>query len=349
MTDPAEGAIHISRKKLDVLRSLGVLDESLEISPEAFVGYITRLPVNKQAEAMGLPLIILPPLSQNGKPERKVIAFLSNNKELAISGGFGESYFMRSFISSLVGEFNERTRKHSLTIAQIDSIADRVTNFTEQNVVHLLEQNNVIFQRHFGFAYGLRYPDVPKIELFSKKDMLDRFQKVRHYKFDNAAINDLVASEAEAVEYLSRKISAAQYAEQMCIYLYLWRSLERKEWGNLISVVLRNWDRMATGWPDVNVIGKNGQLTLIEVKGKDKLHTSQVFTLLKLKEVLGPQRLAIAWVNRIVYDLPFDNQVHRDSVMEWINTPANGRTNSLQHWQSFYSHEKAIEYSAVGA
>lgn len=349
MTDPADGVVHVSRKKLEVLRSLGVLDENLEISPEALVGYITRLPVNKQAEAMGLPLIALPPLPNNGKPERKVIAFLSNSKELEVRGGFGESYFIRSFISSLIGEFNERKRKHTLTNAQINSIVARATNFTEQNVVHLLEQNNVVFQRHFGFAYGLRYPDVPKIEHFSKTDLLERFKKIKHYKFDNAAINDLAASEAEAIEYLSKSTNAARYAEQICSYLYLWRSLERETWGKLISTVLRNWDKMATGWPDVNVIGQNGQLALIEVKGKDKLHTSQVFTLLKLREVLGPQRLAIAWVNRIVYDLPFDNKVHRDSVMAWINAPANERTNSLQHWEGFYSHESAIEYSAIGA
>lgn len=349
MTDPADDAVHVSRKKLEVLRSLGVLDEDLEVSPEAFVGYITRLPVNKQAEAMGLPLIVLPPLPNDGKPERKVIAFLSNNKELEVSGGFGESYLLRSFISSLIGEFNERKRTHSLTRVQIDSIVARIINFTEQNVVHLLEQNNVVFQRHFGFAYGLRYPEVPKIDRFSKTDLLERFKNIRHYKFDNAAINDLAASEAEATEYLSNNTNAARYAEQIVSYLYLWRSLERETWGNLVSTVLRNWDKMATGWPDVNVIGQNGQLALIEVKGKDKLHTSQVFTLLKLREVLGPERLAIAWVNRIVYDLPFDNKVHRDSVTAWISTPANERKNSLQHWEGFYSHERAIKYSAFGA
>ena len=178
-------------------------------------------------------------------------------------------------------------------------------------------------------------------ESYSIGDLLARFSKCAHYKLSMPPLNDQAQAEKEVMEYLSSKIRAKQYAKQMSDYLYVWRSLTSQHSARFIKTVLTHWDKMSTGWPDINIVSQHGGFVLIEVKGKDKLHTSQVFTLLKLREVLGPERVAIAWVNRIARELSFDNALHRASALEWINAPHHERTNSLLHPANFYNPSKS--------
>lgn len=335
--------IHFS-KKIKILQHLGILDCDCNITPEAFVGYITRLPVNKQAEAMGIPLIMLPPLPKNGSPERKILTFLKNQKNLYASGGFEESYLIRSLISTIINDFNLKKRTHDLTKEKITEIAKCIKGFSEADVVSRLEENHTAFARHFMFSYALEYPDVPKQDHFTKEDLHIRFKKIKHFRLEYGANNDLASAEAAAIKYLKSKSRANEYVELMTKYLYLWRSLEKEKWSELIKVSLTHWGKMSAGWPDINVIGPHKQMTLIEVKGKDKIHTSQVFTLLKLKEVLGPNRLAIAWVNKVAYDPSFNNKEYKQSVLDWINTPADKRNNSIKHPIWFYNNKNSIDY-----
>ena len=130
---------YIDAAKIRLLQQLGVLDENHDVTPEGFIGFVTRLPVNEQAQALGLPLILLPPRPQNQKPETTAIEFFSRQKNLSVSGGYGESYLLRSFISSIVSEFEERKRKHRISKEQIESISDRVAEFEECDILHLIE------------------------------------------------------------------------------------------------------------------------------------------------------------------------------------------------------------------
>ena len=341
MITPENDGKFIDIVRIQLLQKLGVLDENCDVTPEGFIGFITRMPVNEQAQALGLPLILLPPHPDNRKPEAKVVDFFSKDKKLSIYGGFGESYLLRSFISSVVGEFEERKRKHKISKEQIDLIATRVLGYSESDIIHLIEKNNVVFQRHFGWVYSIEYPPISDHESYFPKDLISRFSKCTYYKLPMPPTNDQEQAEIDVREYLLSKTRAKQYAKQMLDYLYVWRSLTPQHWARFIRMVLTHWDKMSTGWPDINIVSPHGGLVLIEVKGKDKLHTSQIFTLLKLREVLGPERVAIAWVNRVARDLSFDNSKHRASALEWINTPSHTRTNSLLHPKGFYDLSKS--------
>jgi hypothetical protein len=333
---------HPSENSLRLLKALGVLDSSNRITPEAYIGYVTRLPVNEQAQAIGIPLILLPAPRGDDGPEKVVAKFFSKERGLHVDGGYEESYLLRSFITSVVPGFNARKKKHLISNEQIAEISREVSGLTEGQVIRRLEKNNVVFQPHFGWAYSIKMPETADHAPYSESELRSRFYKATCYRLPEAVINDLEGNEARCGEYLKSKERAEQYAKNMLTYLWLWRSLSPAEWQSLIAVVLENWDKMASGWPDINVVSPESGLILIEVKGKDKLHTSQVYTLLKLREVLGPHRVAIAWANRIAKDLPFDNSEHQESVLAWLRTPPDQRSNTLKHPSNFYCVSKSL-------
>tara|TARA_R110000787_G_scaffold74331_1_gene165238 strand:- start:371 stop:1402 length:1032 start_codon:yes stop_codon:yes gene_type:complete len=331
-----------NESSLRLLKALGVLDSSNQITPEAYIGYVMRLPVNEQAQALGIPLIVLPPPRGEDGPEKVVTKFFSRERGLHVDGGYEESYLLRSFITSVVSGFNARKKKHSITQEQIAELSQEISGLTEGQVIRRLEENNVVFQPHFGWAYSILMPESTEQAPYSMASLRSRFYKANCYRLPAAATNDLEGNKVRCEEYLRSKERAEQYARNMIAYLWLWRSLSPAEWASLVAVVLENWDKMASGWPDINVVSPEAGLILIEVKGKDKLHTSQVYTLLKLREVLGPHRVAIAWANRIAKDLPFDNSEHQESIWEWLRTPPEKRSNMLKHPEHFYCASKAL-------
>lgn len=335
-------AVPISRETLNRLQALGIIDEQNRITPEAYVGYISRLPVSRQAEALGLPLILLPPPKIEESPEAKVIKFFSKDKEIYVDGGYEESYLLKSFIGSITESFDSRRRKHSLTPAEIDSAAEKVAGLTESKVMRLLEKNNVVFQQHFGFSHGIKMPQRIEVGEIDFAYLKRRFNSASCYKFLDAALNDLAGDEKRCIEYLAAPSSSTQYAENMIRYIWLWRSLSPLEWRSLIKVVLANWEKMATGWPDLNLVSPTYGLILVEVKGKDKLHTSQIYTLLRLRDVLGPERVAIAWTNAVASDIPFDNAQHQRSVWEWVRAGNRRKDHHIENWLQFYNASKAL-------
>lgn len=341
MTEESD-RVDFTATDLALMKALGIIDAQGRLTPEAYVGYVTRLRVNEQAQALGLPLIVLPPPSKKSSPEKKVADFFSKDKTLYVDGGFEESYMLRSFITSIAVGFNARKRKHKLSNSEIQAIADEVSALSEEEVIRRLEENNVVFQPHFGWAYSIRMPDAAPDVPYDAEKLVRRFRDSICYQLEAPSINDLEGNKQRCTQYIRSKTRAKQYADLMLSYLWLWRSLSPLKWADLVRVSLENWDKMATGWPDINIVSPDYGLILVEAKGKDKLHTSQVYTLLKLREVLGPERIAIAWTNRIVYDLPLCNFEHQDSVWRWIRTRPERRKNNLKHPGTFYSADKAL-------
>lgn len=329
-------------KDLGLLQALGVVSSDGGVTPEAYIGYISRLRVNEQAQALGLPLIILPAPIKKSSPEKKVAAFFSKDKTLYVDAGFEESYLLRSFMGSMVLNFNVRKKKHDLFKPEIDSIASEVTALSEGDVIRRLEENNAVFQPHFGWAYSIRMPASALYAPYDLGKLISRFYSASCYQLDSPSINDLPGDERRCKEYLNSKKTAKQYAELMLKYLWLWRSLPPEKWSELIKVCLEDWDKMSTGWPDINILSPEHGLVLVEVKGKDKLHTSQIYTLLKLRDVLGPERVAVAWANRIAHDLPIANSLHQESVWRWLKTAPELRVSSIAHPEFFYDSKKSL-------
>jgi hypothetical protein len=329
-------------KDLALLQALGVVGSDGAVTPEAYIGYISRLRVNEQAQALGLPLIILPPPVAKSSPEKKVATFFSKDSTLYVDAGFEESYMLKSFIGSMVPNFNVRKKKHDLSKQEIDAIASQIAVLSEGEVIRRLEENNVVFQPHFGWAYSIRMPKLALDAPYDLEKLISRFYSANCYQLDCPSVNDLPGDERRCKEYLKSRKRAKQYGELMLKYLWLWRSLPPEKWSALIMVCLQHWDKMSTGWPDINILSPKHGLVLVEVKGKDKLHTSQIYTLLKLRDVLGPSRVAIAWANRIAYDLPIANSDHQESVWKWLTTPPELRVNSIAHPEFFYDPRKSL-------
>lgn len=341
MTDNLKSEV-LSTKDLALLKALGVISSDGRATPEAYVGYISRLRVNEQAQALGLPLIVLPPPIGKSNPEKKVATFFAKDKTLYVDAGFEESYMLRSFIGSIVPDFNVRKKKHNLSTSKIELITSEVSALSEYDVIRRLEENNVVFQPHFGWAYSIGMPASAPDAPYDLEKLVSRFFSASCYQLDSPSINDLEGNRNRCMKYIRSKTRAKQYADLMLKYLWLWRSLPPKTWSELIQVSLENWERMSTGWPDINIVSPEHGLILVEVKGKDKLHTSQIYTLLKLREVLGPERVAIAWANRIIHELPISNSMHQKSVWSWLKTPQEKRINNIAHPGFFYNPEQSL-------
>lgn len=332
----------LTAKDIALLKVLGVVNSDGGVTPEAYIGYIARLRVNEQAQALGLPLIILPAPISKSNPEKKVAAFFSKDKSLYVDAGFEESYLLKSFLGSIYPGFNLRKQKADLSISEIETVSSKVFDLSEGDVVKCLEENNPVFQPHFGWAYRIKMPESALDAPYNNEKLVSRFNSACCYQLESPSINDLPGNESRCKEYLGSNKRAKQYADLMLKYILLWRSLSPKKWSELVKVCLENWDKMSAGWPDINILSPEYGLIVIEVKGMDKLHASQIYTLLKLREVLGPERVAVAWANRIANDLPFDNLQHQDSVWKWVRTTPELRANNLAHPEFFYDSNKAI-------
>ena len=104
MTDTLKSEL-LSTKDLAILNAIGVISHEGRATPEAYVGYISRLRVNEQAQALGLPLIVLPPPIGKSNPEMKVAIFFAKDKNLYVDAGFEKRYILRSFIGSITQDF----------------------------------------------------------------------------------------------------------------------------------------------------------------------------------------------------------------------------------------------------
>ena len=113
--------------------------------------------------------------------------------------------------------------------------------------------------------------------------------------------NKLCVTDSNKV--IDENISTYIHYSQSC--LSVWRSLSRKSWYQLAKVTLTDWDKMYAGWPDITIHSPSEGLSLVE---------------LKLKEVLGPNRIAIALVgNSWLPSSGMLYQAHTQETINWLN------------------------------
>ena len=310
---------YITDETAATLRNLGVLDPDLKVTSEAYAGPVARSNVFGQARILKLPLICLRPQSGQS-PERQVVRFCKSTTKASVDTG--EGYWIKSFIGCLVPFFDYRKRKVSLDENNLTPYLEAIDDITESDIVRLIEIKEI--KQSLGDNFWRVFPqEISQTNNISATFLRERFMQTSINKPDH------IITEEEwrkaKVEAFSRRWKK-YYVDSILGYLKLWRCLPRSTWITFIERVIGDWEKLYTGWPDVTVIDKNGFVTLIEVKGSDKVHASQVYTLLELRNILGRGSVCLAWVNRntitIQNDLYLD---HLRQAREFISSPPKKR------------------------
>jgi len=308
----------ISDETANLLTELGVLNENMEITPEAYVGAISRKPVDEQARMLGLPVIIRPFTKKGGSPEKQFIKYFQSRVKENIDGGESwstEGYLIKSLLSFIIPEFDYRSRTHNYSNKEI---AEQVFRITELNSIDIVEKCELFLgESRDGVALDFSSEHSKDVEI-NKTFLRNRFKNSRPY-----IASGQIFDESDEERFSKAKIKEREnnYINFLLGYLELWHSLSRDEWKDLAETTLQNWRKMFSGWPDLIFFSKENGLTLIEIKGSDKIHASQVYTLLKLKEVLGSNRIAIGWLNsgKINFSGKYYS-AHMKEAIEWLNT-----------------------------
>jgi len=306
----------ISEETTNLLKTLGVLDAECRVTPEAYVGAIARKPVDVQANLLQLPIIIRPFRKNGGSPEKQFVTYFKSRVKAKIDGGesySGEGFLIKSFISFIVPEFDHRKQKYDYSKEEIAEQTRHILSLDDWDIIKRCE--SFLDPNDMKFEYPSRCAsDTP----------IDKFCLSKRFKDAKPRITSLWLSEKSDKERISEaknKNRENKYVRFNLEQLELWHSLSKEEWRMLAEVTLLNWSKMYAGWPDLIFYSKETGLALVEIKGTDKIHASQVYTLLKLKEVLGPKRLAIGWLNsgRINYSGVIYS-AHMKEAVEWFNT-----------------------------
>lgn len=315
----------ITEDTAELLIELGVLDSHLCVTPEAFVGAVARKPVDKQAELLGLPVIIRPLRKNKESPEKQFIKYFKSRVKMHIDGGesfSSEGYIIKSFLSFIIPEFDYRTKLHKYSDTEILEQISHIPNLEDIDIIRSCES----FLDH---DIKLLYKDTtPSQTGITKKYLSERFRnagaKIISLHIDKR-------TDQERIHEAKSKDKENNYIRFVSKQLDLWHSLSKQEWYALAEIVLSNWKKMYAGWPDLTFFSKDRGLILVEIKGSDRIHASQVFTLLKLKEILTEKRMAIGWLNsgKINFSGPVYTS-HMKEVIEWFNSPWTERSEFKQ-------------------
>jgi hypothetical protein len=308
----------ISAETIDKLIKLEILNDDLEITPQAYVGVISRKPVNEQAEMLGIPLIVRPFKKNDKSPEKQFIRYFSSRVPGYIDGGedwSSEGYIIKSLLSYIIPEFECRSRKHNYSNEEIKIQIECILSYSEINII---EKCEVLFSSR-------DYIDVDFNVLTKLQDRVDKKYLRERFRCAKRSISQYSPIFEESIEekIITSKCKEYEtaYISNCLKYIELWRSLSKDEWLSLAEITLSNWSKMYAGWPDLTFYSESLGLTLVEIKEKDKIHTSQIYTILKLKEVLGSKRLAIGWLNsgRINFSGHYYTN-HMKEVISWFHT-----------------------------
>lgn len=308
----------LSSETIDQLIKLEILNDNLEITPQAYVGVISRKPVNEQAEMLGVPLIVRPFKKNDMSPEKQFIRYFSSRVPGYIDGGddwSSEGYIIKSLLSYIVPEFEHRSRKHNYSNEEIKIQVECILSYSEINIIEKCEV--LLSSRDY---VDLDFNAYTKLQdRVDKKYLRERFRCAKGSISQYSPIFE--ESTEERVMISKSKEYESTYIDYCLNYIELWRSLSKEEWLSLAEITLSNWSKMFAGWPDLTFYSESLGLTLVEIKEKDKIHTSQIYTILKLKEALGPKRLAVGWLNsgRINFSGQYYTN-HMKEVISWFNT-----------------------------
>ncbi len=316
----------ISDRTAELLQNLGVLDSLLQITPEAYVGAIARKPVDKQAELLDIPVIIRPFRKNGGSPENQFITYFKSRVSMSIDGGESystEGFIIKHLLSFLIPEFDYRKKKHNYTDNETERQTEHLINLKDKDILQACE--NFLDPNDMEFIYDSINDDE---QIISTSFLSDRFDTAK-VKITSQWIDD--RPDADRIALVKNKDRKNNYIRYNLEQIDLWNSLKPDEWLKLANIVLKNWEKMYAGWPDLTFFSKEHGIILIEIKGSDRIHASQVFTLLKLKEVLTEKRMAIGWLNsgKINFSGRFYTS-HMNEVLEWFNSPWKERSRFVQ-------------------
>jgi len=307
----------ISRGTLLKLQELGILGNDGEIKPDAYQGLIANKPVVTQAKILGIPVIHRPFRADGTSPEEQFVTYFRKRTTATFEGGESwatEGFIIKSLISSIIPGFDYRKKKVDLSKSEIEYRLEMVAELDAWDVAIAQEPkfDNIEISYDFG----------PKPNgVFSPSTLRERFRKSRVYgSYSSTGLDKEVVEEAKSKE------KESNYVRLLSEYVCLWESMNQGDWQKIIGLVLREWSRIYAGWPDITIFSKATGLTLVEIKGKDKVHPNQVYTLMKLKDILGSSRMAIGLINTPQFDFSSDiRKAHTESVVEWLNTPFEQR------------------------
>lgn len=320
----------IKEETAELLIKLDVLDKQLRVTPEAFVGAIARKPVDKQAELLGLPVIIRPFRKNQDSPEKQFIKYFKNRVKMHVDGGesySSEGYIIKSFLSFIIPEFDYRKKQHQYSDAEI---IKQICHIPSLNDIDIVKSCESFLDHDIKFIYK---DEAIEEEGITKKYLSSRFRSA-DAKVISFHIDEI--SDQERINKAKSKEQENNYIRFLLEQLELWHSLSKQEWYALAEIVLCNWEKMYAGWPDLTFYSKDRGLILVEIKGSDKIHASQVFTILKLKEVLTEKRIAIGWLNS--GKINFSGKVytsHMNEVINWFNSPWKERKEFVQEIYKF--------------
>jgi hypothetical protein len=291
-----ETNIKIKKEVVDELIKLGVLDSSYEIAPEAYASATLRKSVDEQANILGVNLIIKAKRGMGSDVESEFIKYFSNKVKANYQND--EGYSIKTLMMCIAPSFDPQKRKCNLTYAEIIEQSKLSHKINEWNLLNVMET-------YILFNWSGADPTFPKNE--ESTTYIDKKTLVKRHKgitVEGKPINE----------------RTSDYVMLSMKWLSLWRSLTPFQWEDLLRVSMSNWSKMSTGWPDLSVFSEDLGLTLIEIKGTDKVHNNQVFTLLKLKEVLGQNAIAIGWVREL--DIGRENlKQYNEQLVSWLSKP----------------------------
>lgn len=316
----------ISEEQIRILIELNILDSNLEVTPDAYTASIARKPVDEQAKLLGIPVIIRPATNDKLTPEKQFIEYFSKRTNDYIDGGDSystEGYLIKQLLTHIISGFDYRSRSHNYNKKVIAKQIDIISTLNDYEVLKRCENFTTLSGMKFIFEDDQNFNfDI------SESYLRQRFRKskviiVSHHIDEKTDLERITEEKSKHREDI--------YTKYNLKILELWNSLSKEEWHKLAKITLENWGKMYAGWPDLTFFSRKNGLTLIEIKGKDKIHPTQVFTLLKLKEVLGPNRIAIGWINS--GKIKSSGQVykaHMEETIQWLNTNWIDRTQLTQ-------------------
>lgn len=272
----------LSDTKVKKLIKLGILDEDLNITPNAIMPAVLRQSLSKQCEMLGIRLIQRRPTGKKSGVEEMMATYLVNRyggfADASGPGHGSESYWVKNMLGALVEGFDASKKRVELTDEELKEKCNKINKIDDTRIVYWYEQ--------------YMYED---IEFYGEITDINKATLRARYKSSKSKEPLWVETKKDTEERLdSWKRRINNYIYNVLEMLDLWHSLPPDIWSNLAWTVISDWKNMYSGWPDVAHVDKYGQLRLFEIKKHgDRLHTHQIYVLQKLLNVLGEDRIGV--------------------------------------------------------
>ncbi len=294
-----EEASGVSSTTLKKLIRFGLLDEDLNITPNAIMPAVLRKTLQVQCMMLGVRLIYRRPTKKDAKVEEQISRYLVNHY-----GGFADRWEgspIKNMFGAFIEGFDAGKRKTQLPDEELKERCSQISTIDDIDIVYWWERFN--YQDgppSFNIDFQGELSDVSKPSLRAR------------YRASKSKPPLWVESDEDKEERLRYwKNGTKFYVTEVMEQLALWHSLTPETWSRLAWTALSDWKNMRSGWPDITHVDRHGQLRLLEIKTSDKLHASQIYVLQKLLNLLGEDRIAI-----IAVGTGYGTDVYRDHLKE---------------------------------